>query len=135
MSPPRSPTVAASVDISTVVAGFVCVVVGHIVGHVIVGRVTVGHVVLGHVVGVGHVVLVHVMLGHVTLGHVGASGGAVGLAVVAFVGQVGGVVLMSSGHSTFIILPAGLHMTQHLFNPCPLPQTHCILILHPAHKP
>ena len=74
MSPPRLPTVAASVDISTVlVAGCVRVVVGHVVGHV-------------------------------TVGHVGASvGGAVGLAVVAVVGQVGGVVLMSSGH----FLPAG----------------------------
>ena len=45
MSPPRLPTVAASVDISAVlVAGCVHVVVGHVVGHV-----TAGHVVLvGH---------------------------------------------------------------------------------------
>ena len=106
MSPPRLPIVAASVDISTVlVAGCVRVVVGHVVGHVTVGLVVLGHVV-GHVT-VGLVVLGHVV-GHVTVGHVGASvGDAVGLALVAVVGQVGGVVLMSSGHSTFITVPAG----------------------------
>ena len=103
MSPPRLPTVAASVDISTVLMdGCVRVVVGYVVG-----RATVGHVVLGHVGG-------HV--GGRVVGHVGASvDGAVVLAVVAVVGRVGCVgETVSSGHSTFIILPAGLHMTRHL---------------------